>query len=36
LWNHGERVVKGDVELKDVAKVEFVKDMEDPGLVEDL
>ncbi|KAI4669871.1 uncharacterized protein J4E79_000150 [Alternaria viburni] len=36
LWNHGERVVKGDVELKDVAKVEFVEDMEDPGLVEDM
>ena len=36
LWNHGEKVVKGGVELKDVAKVEFIKDMDDAGLSEDL
>jgi thiamine-phosphate diphosphorylase/hydroxyethylthiazole kinase len=36
LWNFGEGVVKGDVELTDVAKVEFIKDMEDAGLVEDM
>ncbi|KAH8639086.1 putative thiamine biosynthetic bifunctional enzyme [Alternaria alternata] len=36
LWNHGEKMVKGDMELKDVAKVEFIKDMDDAGLSEDL
>jgi hypothetical protein len=29
-------MVKGDMELKDVAKVEFIKDMDDAGLSEDL
>ncbi|KAG9189223.1 thiamine-phosphate diphosphorylase / hydroxyethylthiazole kinase [Alternaria panax] len=36
LWNHGEKVVKGVMKLKDVAKVEFIKDMDDAGLSEDL
>jgi thiamine-phosphate diphosphorylase/hydroxyethylthiazole kinase len=36
LWNYGEKAVKGDVELKDLAKVEFVRNVEDAGLVLDM